>query len=408
MCAALAQTTPTTPPLAAGSGALQGTGITLAAAVEAAWSRAVSAREMHGQRQRALADRAVAAAPWAGPPVLGLSHRDDRLASANGARETEVALSWPLWLPGQRAVRAAIADADLVLADASGPAARLHLAGEVREVAWALVALDADAAQRISQRSTLQALADDVDRRVRAGDLARADALAARAEWMAATAQQAELAQRLSSVRARWSLLTGLDALPRAADLAEPDRADGAPPPLETHPDAVAAQHAVAAARLRLERVRLSRRDAPEVTLRLLSSVPGRTESASTSVGIALRLPLGTEDRNQPLQAAALADLDLAQARAQRLRDQLQAEQTAARNAVAAASAQADAEHARASLLRERADLVQKSFKAGETPLPDLLRVLSAAAQADASATRQHAAVGLARAQLQQAFGVSP
>lgn len=387
--------------------ALQDVGITLAAAVEAAWGRAVSAREVQGQRQRALADQTVAAAPWAGPPALGLSHRDDRLVSANGGRETEASLSWPLWLPGQRAARAAIANADLALADANGPAARLHVAGAVREAGWALAALAAEAGQITAQYAELQALADDVDRRVRAGDLARADALAARAELMAATAQQAELAQRLSDAQARWLLLTGLQAWPGTAGLAEPDRVEG-DPPLDLHPDATAAQHAVEAAQRRVERVRLSRREAPEVTLRLLNSVPGRTESATTSIGIGLRWPFGTDDRNQPLQAAALTDLDLAQARAQRLRDQVQASQAAARSAVAAATAKASADNTRASLLRERADLIQKSFKAGETPLPDLLRALSAAAQAEAAATRQHAAVGLARAQLHQSFGVAP
>ena len=406
MCAALAQ--PTAAPAAPTTATPQDAGITLAAAVAAAWQRALSARELQGQRQRALADRAVAAAPWAGPPALGLSHRDDRLASANGARETELALSWPLWLPGQRAARAAVADADLVLASASGQSARLRLAGEVRDVGWALVALDAEAAQLLAQRSTLQALADDVDRRVRAGDLARADALAARAELLATAAQQTELAQRLLTTRARWSLLTGLQAWPRLAGLAEPDVAEASPPPHDNHPDAVAAQSAVAAARLRLERVRLSRRDPPELTLRLLNATPGRTESASTSVGLALRLPFGTDDRNQPLQAAALADLDLAQAHAQRLAEQVLASQTAARSALVASTTQAKAERDRASLLRERAGLIETSFKAGETPLPDLLRAVSAANQAEAGAARQHAAVGLARAQLHQAFGVAP
>lgn len=404
--AALAQ--PTAAPPAATTGTPQDAGITLAAAVAAAWQRAVSARELLGQRQRALADRAVAAAPWAGPPALGLAHRDDRPASGSGARETEASLSWPLWLPGQRAARAAVADADLVLADAGGPAARLRVAGEVRELAWALLALDAEAAQLASQRSTLQALADDVDRRVRAGDLARADALAARAELMAATAQQAELAQRLLTTQARWSLLTGLAAWPALASLAEADGAAASPATLHSHPEAVAAQAAVAAARLRVERVRLSRREPPELTLRLLNATAGRAEPASTSVGLALRLPFGTDDRNQPLQAAALADLDLAQARAQRLAEQVLASQTAARSALVASTAQAKAEGERASLLRERAGLIEKSFRAGETPLPDLLRALSAATQAEAGAARQHAAVGLARAQMNQAFGVAP
>ena len=72
------------------------------------------------------------------------------------------------------------------------------------------------------------------------------------------------------------------------------------------------------------------------------------------------------------------------------------------------AEAQLDAETARAGLLRERASLIDKSFRAGETPLPELLRALAAAAQADSAAARQTAALGLARARLQQALGLFP
>ena len=52
--------------------------------------------------------------------------------------------------------------------------------------------------------------------------------------------------------------------------------------------------------------------------------------------------------------------------------------------------------------------LIDKSFRAGETPLPDLLRALAAAAQADSAVARQTAALGLARARLQQTLGLLP
>jgi outer membrane protein TolC len=58
--------------------------------------------------------------------------------------------------------------------------------------------------------------------------------------------------------------------------------------------------------------------------------------------------------------------------------------------------------------LRERADLIGRSFDVGETPLPDLLRALAAAAEADAALAHHSAALGLARARLQQALGLLP
>ena len=108
------------------------------------------------------------------------------------------------------------------------------------------------------------------------------------------------------------------------------------------------------------------------------------------------------------MESAALAELDVAQTRLQRLRERLESDVALAREAVRAAEVQREAGITRARLLRERAELVGKSFDVGETPLPDLLRALAAAAEADAALARHTAALGLARARLQQALGLLP
>ncbi len=378
--------------------------VTLGAALDAAWQRAVAARESAGQRRRAEADRAAAASFWAAPPSLELSHRDDRLLSSAGGREIEIGVAVPLWLPGQRAARAGTSDAAAAQAQAAEQVARLRLAGDLREAAWQHAALQAEAAQVDAQSRSLKQLADDVERRVRAGDLARADALAAQAEHLAATALQSDVRQRLQAARARWILLTGLTAAP---DLAAPI-GDAVPGSELPHPELQLASQSTELARKRVELMRHSRRDAPELKLGLRQDVPGRGEASQGSLVVGLRLPFGTDDRNRPLEAAALTELEVAQAHEQRLRERLDSDIDAARDAQHSADAQLDAETARARLLRERAALIDKSFRAGETPLPDLLRALAAAAQADSAAARQTAAQGLARARLQQALGLLP
>ena len=381
-------------------------GVSLRAALDAAWRRAVAARESDGQRRRADADLAATGAFWAAPPSLELSHRDDRLQRNAGRRETEIGISVPLWLPGQRAARLGTAEAAVAQALAAEKAARLRLAGELRETAWQVVALDAEVTQADTQATALQQLADDVERRVRAGDLARADALAAQADRLAAFALQSDGRQRLYAARARWTLLTGLAAAPEptAETIAEGVSAATT----EAHPDLQLARQSSALARKRAELMRVSRRDAPELTVGVRQDVPGRAEASQGSLVVGLRLPFGTDDRNRPLEAAALAELDVAETLELRLRERLDSEIAAAREARRSAEAQLDAETARAGLLRERASLIDKSFRVGETPLPDLLRALAAAAQADSAVARQTAALGLARARLQQAFGVLP
>lgn len=378
--------------------------VTLRAALDAAWQRAVAARESEGQRRRAEADRAVAGSFWAAPPSLELSHRDDRLQSNAGRRETEVGMAVPLWLPGQRAARAGTADAAAAQALAAEQVARLRLAGELRETAWQLAASQAELAQANTLAHGLKQLADDVDRRVRAGDLARADALAAQAEQLAAAAQQAEALQRVQAARARWTLLTGLAAEPDLTAAAN----DVTPGSATPHPELQLASQSTELARRRVELMRRSRRDAPELSVGVRQDVPGRAEASQGSLVVGLRLPFGTDDRNRPMEAAALSELDVAQTHEQRLRERLESDIGAARDALRSAQAQADAETARAGLLRERAALIDKSFRAGETPLPDLLRALAAAAQADSAAAGRTAALGLARARLQQALGLLP
>lgn len=398
---------PATPPkpapdIRSGQGS---TTTTLSNAIDAAWLRAVAAREAQGQQQRAEADRATASSLWAASPALELNHRNDRWQTNAGHRETEVGLAWPLWLPGQRNARGAVAETGVALADQAQRSARLRIAGEVRESAWALITRQSELAQAEAVLRSLAALADDVDRRVKAGYLARSDSLAARAELLGANAQLAETRHRVFAARGQWTLLTGLEALPLAE---EPAIAARDPSPITEHPELHLAALATEHARKRVSLTRISSSDAPELTVGIRQEIPGRIESSQNSVAVGVRLPFGTAGRNRPLQAAALAELDIAETTEQRLRDRLETDIAAARGALQTSEQQLLAEQTRANLLRERSTLIETSFRAGESSLPELLRAMSAAAQADAALARQQAALGLARARLHQTLGILP
>ena len=93
--------------------------------------------------------------------------------------------------------------------------------------------------------------------------------------------------------------------------------------------------------------MRRSRRDAPELTVGVRQDSPGSAESSQGSLVVFLRLPFGTDDRNRPLEAAALTDLDVAQTQELSLRERLDSDIAAARDAKRSAQAQLDAETAR-------------------------------------------------------------
>lgn len=386
--------------------AAQAEPVTLARAVDAAWQRTQAGTAAQAQTLRAQAEREAAASLLAAPPALSLSQRSDRWQDNTGVREREIGVALPLWLPGQRAARQAAAEAELKSAAAGGDLARLRLAAQLRELAWSLAGLNAERASLQAQQTYLQALVADVERRVRAGDLARTDALAAQGERLANEAELLAAGQRLQAERERWTALTGLPA--DEIEAHEPEAPVREIGDIDQHPQLAQLAQAAEAARRQLDATRRDLADAPELSLGYRNERDAYGQPSRGSVTVGLRVPFGTAQRNGPLRAAAQGALDQALAEQDRTRLELAAGLAIARGELQSAAAQAAMQSERAGLLRQRATLLDQSFRAGETALPELLLAVQAAAQADAALARQQAALGKARAGLLQASGVIP
>lgn len=398
-CAALAQQSP---PVHA-SDAEVARHPTTAQALDAAWRRSLEWVESRGRQNLAQAQQRVADTWLAAPASLELSQREGRGAAAEGSRETDIGLALPLWRVGQRQRNAESAQAESAWADAAAQAARLKLAALVREQASRLRLAEAEAEQTAKHRQLLEALSADVERRVKAGDLAPADALAARADMLAAWSLEQDAKQALSAQRTAWTLLTGLTVAPQPEELHAEGEAK-----LDEHIEAQLAEAAIARARHRIAQAQAERAAPPELGIGLRQERPGLGQARQHSVALSLRVPFGTQVHNQPRMAIALNEEEMALAARQRLRQQLEAELELARSHLAASRAQAKAEQERAALLSERAQWLNKSFQAGESSLPELLRAMAAAAQASVASTRQQAALAQAQARLQQALGQLP
>ena len=169
---------------------------TLQQAFEAAWSRQPEAAALRLRRDAARAQQDAAQAWTPEPPALALSNKTDRFNRDLGARELEVGVAIPLWLPGERAGSGALADAEAAGVESRALAARLRLAGALREAWWQWQRAQVDIDLARDQVANARLLAADVERRVKAGDLARADqhqadGAVAAAEAAAARAQAA-------------------------------------------------------------------------------------------------------------------------------------------------------------------------------------------------------------------------
>ena len=371
--------------------------------LESAWTRAVSARAAEGRIAEADANRVQADSLFAGSPAVGLSTRSDRFNENRGMDEHEVALSAPIWLPGQRTARGELVDAETAEASARFNAARLELAGKLRERLWALVGAESEYEHAQLHADAAKQLEADTLRRVKVGDLARTDALLASQEALNAMVEVQVAKRARAEAVAKLQVLTGTAHLPHAYT-----ENDVAAPPLEAHPRVLAARLAGERAQRRVRLRSASRSDAPEVALSHRWERNTDDFSHERSIGLSVRIPIGTAARNRPLDAAAQTEVATTAAEERAVIDEVQAEMQSAEAAAAAADEQVALLEARYAAAKERADLLNKSFQMGELSLAEQLRARSAAGAAGLARERAYAERGLARARLNQARGILP
>lgn len=372
------------------------------AAVDAAWQRAAQARTLEARREEAAAGSEAARSWIAGSPAFGLAQRSDRWNNREGVREAEVSLSAPLWLPHQKSARQTQAQRSTEDLEAQIALARLTLAGEVRERLWAVALAKEVLIEARNHRKHLEAMADEVLRRVKAGDLARTDGILARQEALAGKAAAVDAQVKLQEALSRFTRLTGLDDIPPA----EPERITAAMQ--EPHPRIVAARAAVQHAQASISVIDSTRSEPPTFGISMRRERDGSTSAPASSIAVAVQIPIGTNARILPLETAAKTQLETAIAEAVQAEVVLRADVELARHQLAAAEQALETASSRAMLAREHAQLIEKAFRLGERGLAEMLRARTVLHEADVAERQQRVAVGLAHARLNQAFGILP
>jgi cobalt-zinc-cadmium efflux system outer membrane protein len=381
----------------------------LAAATAAAWRLAVEAREAEAVRAGAEAEQSAPAMWWSDAPSLEFSHRTGDWGNTPGERESEVAVAIPMWMPGQRSSARRASAANVEHAAAAEALARLAVAGQVRELAWTLAAIEAELSGASAAVVSMRSLADDAERRVEAGESPRTELLAARAELIAAESRETGLRKSKHASLAEWTVLT------ESPPLADPTESGATIPPGDADAMSLAAHPAVRMAVFASERARARQklsRDAPVAApeLRILYREEVAMDGAPTdrSAGLGLRVPFGGASRKAPLEAAAAGELARAVAAEERAYASHRAQISLARGNAESAERDARAAEARAGLLRERMALLEKAFDNGEVSLQEILRERIGAADVEASLRGKEVALGHALARLRQSLGVMP
>jgi len=393
---------------------LQAQGVfTLKTAFDAAWQRQPEAQSAL-QRQQAASARREMAQSWSIEPVaLDVSGTTDQLHRNQGSREYAVGVTVPLWLPGERSRTAELADAEGRSLVGKIHAAQLRTSAGVREAYWAWERARVELSLAQDRLRNAQKLATDVARRVKAGDMARADQHQADGQVAAAEVVLAESESQLNHASLQlksWIgvapvVTTGSDSL--AVEVMPP-----IPPDLSvlerSHPLIAEGLAQAEVARKGFELARIQTRANPELTLGTSRERGLFSDSWQQKVSVGVRIPFGSDSRQQAKLASAHAEVLESESQARLLHERVLTQLEATRQSVASAQTQLSAANRRAQLARETRGFFDKSFVAGETDLPTRLRIELEAVEAEQQAARariQHAASVSA---LRQTLGLLP
>ncbi len=386
-------------------------------AFDSAWSRQPEARSLSAREEASTARREAASSLTAEPVALELLGKTDRLNRNQGGREYEVGVALPLWLPGERSRTIALAEAETQTLSAKVAAAKLRTAASIRETYWSWQRALVEHALARDRLASARGIATDVAKRVRAGDLARADQHQADGNLAAAESAFAESQALLTATQQQMRQITGIalqpdtgtivaDASQRAETLprikAQAANFEG------SHPQIADPAAQAEAARRAADLARVQTRANPELTLSTTRERGDFADQYQQSITVGLRIPFGSSARHRSKNAQALAEALEAETQLSLAQERVAAEFEAARQRVESVRLMADAANKRARLARETRGFFEKSFRAGETDLPTRLRIELESIEAERQAQRTQIDYAASISALRQAMGLLP
>ena len=337
-------------------------------------------------------------------PAISMRHQTDKVGSGRGESEWEAGLEMPVWLPGQRDARAALAQIAASDLEASRNALMLRTAGDVRDALWG-IQMNTNLVEVAELRlRTAQSLQNDVERRFRAGELARTDTMLAENETLLANTQLVRARAELMHARHRYSVLSGLTEIPERIEeaLAEEKSLDAG------HPLIRELESKLSLAQNERDLVRVERRENPQVLLSARSLRGAFDVAHNDSVGVSVRIPLDSDTRSAPLLAAAESNISRAMSDLERLRYVMETALHEAQHNLETTRSELVILQRQNTLAQENQRLAKKAFDLGEIDLVSLMRVQALGYEAERALRSKTIQLQWDIARVNQALGVVP
>jgi outer membrane protein, heavy metal efflux system len=336
-------------------------------------------------------------------PAMSISHQNDTLGGARGERDWQAEVELPVWLPSQRTNRQKVAEATRSDLASSRDSLKLQVAGLLREAVWD-IAMNENLLQLAQQRvDSALALQHDVERRFQAGEVAKTDLMLAQQERLIAEKGKLLAEAELMHARHRYLLLTGSHEIPAKYDESLSNVEDFTQSPIWLE-----SESKIQLTKQERDLIQVERRENPQVLLNTRTQRGPFDNAYNESVGLKVRIPLDSEVRNAPLQAAAEVAVGNAMTERENLRLALEAALHEAEHNLSVSRAELGIVTQQYDIAKESLRLARKAFQLGETDLVSLLRVQAQTQEIERAFTTRQIQVQWNIVRYNQAVGVLP
>lgn len=312
----------------------------------------------------------IAGKLFAEPLSLSVNHFNDVIGSGEGLQEWESSVEMPIWLPGEKRQQQNLSRHLAAEVPYYQQRIRLNASAQVRQHVWQVML----SAAKVRHAEVLQQNADNllenVENRVKGGDLSSSESLLAKGHQLEIQSQLASAKMDLQQSLNQYQYLTGQQVLP---DVIE-EKLPASPQIDKAHPLLAELEQQIARQRSEMANARYENVQHPSLSVGVKRERDEHAAPYNNSIGLGVSIALNDEQYQQPAIAQAsrqLADLQIAQQ--QQLR-QLEAELLGAMDTLKTLQQRQTLLKQQYDVSQQYVDMQQRSFDMGGVDLTTFLR----------------------------------
>ncbi|MBU1779109.1 MAG: TolC family protein [Gammaproteobacteria bacterium] len=356
--------------------------LTVHDAFQSALSLSPEVKSAQDRIQALVYRRQAADSITAQPATLEGGYRSDSLHNNQGLREVTLGVSAPVWNWSERQFTQNVRDAEIQEAKVQLEQTRLDIADQVRQLVWDLEAAQAEVELAKIRVSSMQVLAANINKLVKAGELPEADSMQARVLIAEGEIDLGRAVSVLEVSKANYFKTIGLTVKSEERFLPEnksiPESVD-----LESHPTIKLSQAKLGLIQAQKKLTGTQSRPNTEVGIALISDRAAFSGGQEKSFVLTTRIPLGSSSEHKSRVLDIEAIVTAANMQLVNTQRTLAYRSKVAKDELELFSRLRLASVAQANLSQKLYELNRKAFELGETDFASLIRLERAAAEAN-------------------------